>query len=86
MSFDLCAAESALRQMLFYEVPFVFIDSVQGVHAEEFFDRIVGLSLRHAWLTPAAVNSVRSRFIPDRIRLFTVPSGSPNNAATSRYV
>ena len=75
--------------------PFVVVDGVERVGTEEFVEfvgvtgwsgHVVLLSThRHSvpTLTPACTSSTRRRLRPERIRLFTVPSGSPSRSAAS---
>ena len=63
------------------------VDGVEGVGPEQVGEVVVagdhGRTPSSA-ATPTAASSTRRRFSPARIRLFTVPSGSPRMAATSR--
>ncbi len=58
----------------------VVIECVERVGGHELFD----LDAIDHHTTPAAFSSTRSRAMPDRMRLLTVPSGSPSSSATSR--
>ena len=69
------------------------LHGVERVRTQQFLDLGVAQRLRRRAHSPAPAGSTpRSarwtlrRPRPDRIRLFTVPSGSFNNTATSRYV
>ena len=64
----------------------VGVDRVEGVGPEEVDDLVVGhVPLVHGWPpTPASASPVRRRRSPERILVFTVPSGSSSIDATSR--
>ncbi len=67
----------------------VGLDRVEGVRAQQLLDLGVGKRFDahdDAPPTPDALSGPRIRLSPARIRLFTVPSGSPNMSATSLYV
>ena len=61
------------------------VDGVERVRTEELLDLVVGEGCGHQSApTPAAARDRRIRFMPERIRLFTVPSGWSRMSATSR--
>ncbi len=62
----------------------VLVQGIQGIDTQQLFEIGVRVVPDHAPLTPAAASDICNRFNPDRMRLFTVPSGSPSMAATSR--
>lgn len=80
----LSPAEGASAQVVVDERSLMVVDGIEGIDAEKLLDSQVFLNLHHQVLTPAASSDTFSRFNPDRIRLFIVPSGSPSMSATSR--
>ncbi|GIU88422.1 MAG: hypothetical protein KatS3mg009_2937 [Acidimicrobiia bacterium] len=84
--------------MLLDPGPLVGIERVERVRAEEGLGLVaperpvaaagaaVTAERRAHRCTPASISAARSRSSPDRILLFTVPSGCSSNTATSRYV
>jgi len=81
---DLGAAAGALVEMAVDGVALVALDGVEGVGPEELGDLIVGQLSLHTPPIPASTRSARIRFSPERMRLFTVPSGWSSLVATSR--
>src|SRR5580704_17682477 len=78
-------AAGAGGQVLFEVCELSPVDRVERVRAEELRCVLVG---DHASTprTPASTNASRSRRMPLRMRLLTVPSGCSSTRATSRYV
>ena len=84
---DFRAATWALGQVCLHRVALLWLDRVEAVGAEQRLDLLVG-QLDHDASplapTPDFASSSRMRRMPDRIRLFTVPSGCASTTATSR--
>ncbi len=78
---DLPAGSGVLFEVLFDLGPFVRLERVEDVCAEQGV-HVAGFDRRH-WCTPASMRAARKRSRPDRIRLFTVPSGCSSSTATS---
>jgi hypothetical protein len=78
-------ATRALDQVAFDALALIGVDGVERVGTQHLGELVEGVVHVHSPNpTPALTNSVRNRFNPERIRLFTVPSGSSNMTATSR--
>lgn len=85
--FHLGSAAGALPEVVLHDLPLVGVDRVEGERAEQGLDLLVPQHLAHsgtAGLSPASASRPRIRLRPERIRLFTVPSGWPSIVATSR--
>lgn len=88
---DLDRALDAVVEMALHHRRSLGIDGVQGVDAEQLLDlrvaRLAALGSHcsaPAGSTPRSARLMRSRPRPERMWLFTVPSGSSSISATSR--
>ena len=76
-------AAGAAGQVGLDDVALVVVDGVEGEGAEQLLDVLVGEAA--SWRTdPGVDEGRRKRRRPERMRLFTVPSGSSRRVATSR--
>ncbi len=86
MAGQLGTTPGALGEVAIDDAALVVVDGIEGVDAEQLLD----LGHRHLELTHRstsasdASSNPRIFLSPVRMRLFTVPSGSPRMVATSR--
>ncbi len=84
MVVQLGPATGAVGEVLLDLAGLVAVDGVEGVGPQELFDLAGGERCHDAPPAPASTNSTRIFLSPERMRLLTVPSGSPSRVATSR--
>ncbi len=72
------------REVLLDLLALVVVYGVERVRAQELVELAATQLSCHGPATPLSTSASRSRLSPERIRLFTVPSGSPSTTATSR--
>ncbi len=81
MAVELATQRLVVGERSLDHAAFIGLEGVEGVKLDEG----TGARVRpHQATTPAATSSARRRRIPARIRLLTVPSGSPRRSATWR--
>ena len=72
------------REVLLDLLTLVVVYRVERVRAQKLVELAATQLSCHGPATPLSTSASRSRLSPERIRLFTVPSGSPSTTATSR--
>jgi hypothetical protein len=81
---DLGLARRAVAEVTLDQLALICIDGIEGVGAEKLFDFGMALLVAHVPTSPAWVKGRRRWRSPERMRVLTVPSGSPSRHATSR--
>jgi len=81
---DLGATARTLAKMVLDERCLVRIHGVQRVGPEQLLELFVSHGLSPSPMALASTSESRMRRRPERMRLFTVPSGSCSRSATSR--